>query len=147
MKAFRNSILGTSLDHFQEAVSCVEQLVTSKSWWDTVDALSYPVMGYFVQQRPEPGVALMYQWIKHDDMWLRRVAILHQLCQKEKTDADRLFKFCLERAHEEEFFIRKAIGWALRDYSRTDKRAVKDFVETNRSSLSGLSIKEALKHC
>lgn len=66
---------------------------------------------------------------------------------KEKTDADRLFQFCLARAHEEEFFIRKAIGWALRDYSKTDRAAVKGFVEKNRESLSALSIREALKHC
>ena len=70
-----------------------------------------------------------------------------QIGLKEKTDANRLFQFCLSRAHEEEFFIRKAIGWALREYSKTNKKAVKDFVKKNQEALSTLSTREALKHC
>ena len=70
-----------------------------------------------------------------------------QLGQKKKTDEQLLFSFCLERCHETEFFIRKAIGWALREYSKTNKKTVREFVEKNRESLSGLSIREALKYC
>ena len=66
---------------------------------------------------------------------------------KKQTAADLLFQFCKQCAHEEEFFIRKAIGWALREYAKTDKVAVKRFVEENRSIFSALSIREALKHC
>ena len=70
-----------------------------------------------------------------------------QLCCKDKTDSDLLFSFCLKRAHETEFFIQKAIGWALRDYSRTDRKAVREFVEKHKASFSSLSVREALKHC
>ena len=70
-----------------------------------------------------------------------------QLQFKEKTDVEMLFSFCLQRAHEKEFFIRKAIGWGLRQYAWTNKEAVKDFVEKNRASFAPLSIREALKNC
>ena len=70
-----------------------------------------------------------------------------QLSYKQKTDEQRLFSFCLERAHETEFFIHKAIGWSLRQYAWTNKKAVKDFVEKNKDSFAPLSIREALKHC
>ena len=73
--------------------------------------------------------------------------IIPQLSYKQKTDEQRLFSLCLERAHETEFFIRKAIGWSLRQYSWTNKKAVKDFVEKNRDSFAPLSVREALKHC
>lgn len=104
------------------------------------------VIGHMVEKKPQWGVPLMNQWIANENMWLRRVAILHQLNLKIATDHQRLFQFCLSRAHEEEFFIRKAIGWALRQYARTDPVAVKKFVEDHRTELSNLSIKEALKH-
>ncbi len=71
----------------------------------------------------------------------------NQLQRKEKTDEKLLFSFCLKRSHEEEFFIRKAIGWALRQYCRSNRKAVKNFVTANKDSLSQLSIREALKHC
>ena len=70
-----------------------------------------------------------------------------QLQYKQKTDVDRLFTFCLQRAHETEFFIRKAIGWSLRQYAWTNKEAVKEFVEKNRDSFAPLSVREALKNC
>lgn len=72
---------------------------------------------------------------------------LPQLKYKAETDKARLFKFCLSVAHEEEFFIRKAIGWALREYSKTNSTAVSEFVEEYRESLSNLSVREALKYC
>ncbi|XP_064383312.1 uncharacterized protein LOC135331936 isoform X2 [Halichondria panicea] len=144
---FRKEMLGITDDHFREAVAQVEMSIMSKSWWDTVDNLAYQVIGYFVKERPALGVPLMDQWINHDNMWLRRVALLHQLNWKADTDEDRLFSLCVCRAHEKEFFIRKAIGWALRTYSRTNGAAVRAFVEKNRESLSGLSTREALKYC
>ena len=88
----------------------------------------------------------MDEWIEDDDMWLRRSAILHQLHFKEKTDEDRLFRYCLSRGHEEEFFIRKAIGWGLRQYARCSPEAVRKFVRENEEALSTLSVKEAMKH-
>ena len=85
-------------------------------------------------------------WIDGEDLWLRRAAIICQVGAKEHTDQDRLFRFCRQRAHESEFFIRKAVGWALRDYSRTCPEAVAGFVGANRDLLSRLSYREATKH-
>ena len=104
------------------------------------------VGGHMILQRPHLGGQVAERWITHDNMWLRRAAILHQLGWKEKTDRERLFRFCLMRCHEEDFFIRKAIGWALREYARTEPVAVRSFVMKNSHSLSSLSRKEALKH-
>jgi 3-methyladenine DNA glycosylase AlkD len=120
----------------------LRQLITTKSWWDSVDALSGEV-GYLVQR--DPGlVPEMDGWLNGDNLWLTRVAILHQLRYKEATDEDRLFRYCLAQAGHKDFFIRKAIGWALRGYSWTNPVAVATFVEANRDALSPLSAREAL---
>jgi 3-methyladenine DNA glycosylase AlkD len=79
-------------------------------------------------------------------MWLRRSAIICQIGAKERTDTDRLFRFCAERAFESEFFIRKAIGWALRQHARVDAESVARFVTEHRPDLSSLSYREATKH-
>ena len=85
------------------------------------------------------------EWISSDNIWLARAAILHQLGYKAETDPDRLFACCLRRAPDREFFVRKAIGWALREYSKTDEMAVRRFVRANADTLAPLSRKEALK--
>jgi 3-methyladenine DNA glycosylase AlkD len=118
-------------------------LLTTKSWWDTVDALAANVVGPLVRANP-PLVAVMDEWIDDGDHWLVRTAILHQLHARERTDADRLFGYCMRRAGDREFFVRKAIGWALREYSKTDAAAVRQFVATH-PELSPLSAREALK--
>jgi 3-methyladenine DNA glycosylase AlkD len=125
------------------ALADIEALVVAKSWWDTVDALAH-CAGTMVLRHPELRVE-MDRWLRSEDMWLRRVAILHQLGAKTATDADWLFAACLERAGEKEFFIRKAIGWALREYSKTDARAVTRFVAEHHEALSTLSQREAMK--
>ena len=84
--------------------------------------------------------------IASPDLWLRRVALLHQLEWKEHTDQARLFDYCRQCANEKEFFIRKAIGWALRQYARTEPEAVRSFLAAHRKNLSGLSFREASKH-
>ncbi|MGH2607917.1 MAG: DNA alkylation repair protein [Tepidiformaceae bacterium] len=124
-------------------LATVRTLVTTKSWWDTVDSLAKNGAGGLVLQHPELA-ASMDRWIESEDMWLRRTAILHQLGFKQRTDADRLFHYCEMRAPEQEFFIRKAIGWALREYSKVDADAVRSFVAEHESELSGLSKREAL---
>jgi 3-methyladenine DNA glycosylase AlkD len=120
-----------------------ETLITTKSWWDTVDALAGGVAGIIVLHHPEV-VARMDVWIEDDNLWLRRSAILHQLKWKDRTDTGRLFGYCLSQAGEKDFFIRKAIGWALRQYSWTDADAVRAFVAEHDGELSGLSKREAL---
>ncbi len=120
-----------------------QERLTTKSWWDTVDALASRVVGPLIAAFPEL-VAEMDVWCESTNLWLRRSAILHQLTYKGHTDAPRFFGYCLALSGESDFFIRKAIGWALREYSKTDAHAVVDFVETNSGSLSPLSRREAL---
>ncbi|HSL73245.1 MAG TPA: DNA alkylation repair protein [Ilumatobacteraceae bacterium] len=121
----------------------VEDLIVTKAWWDTVDALAAWSVGPLVRADPAL-VAVMDQWIDDDDIWLARTAILHQLHFGPDTDADRLFDYARRRAGDTEFFIRKAIGWALRQYARTDPEAVRALVAAH--DFSGLTRREALKH-
>lgn len=122
----------------------VEGLITTKSWWDTVDVLAARVVGPLVTAAPALR-SEMDRWSASDDKWLARSAILHQLGYKAATDADWLFAACLRRAADTDFFLRKAIGWALREYSKTDEAAVRRFVADHDAELSGLSKREALK--
>ncbi len=87
----------------------------------------------------------MDQWISDPNMWIRRTGILSQNRHKVETDEKKLFEYCLERAHEKEFFIRKAIGWALREYSYVAPASVEKFLEKNKNVLSPLSLKEGAK--
>lgn len=121
-----------------------EWFIRTKSWWDTVDHLASGV-GTLATAHPAV-VSAMDEWIHDPDSWIARVAILHQLGWRDRTDAARLFRLCLVRAHEKEFFLRKAIGWALRDYAWTNPDAVRTFVDEHRSELSGLTIREASKN-
>jgi 3-methyladenine DNA glycosylase AlkD len=118
-------------------------LITTKSWWDTVDPLATRVVGDLVRRHPDLR-AEMDVWSAADNMWLVRTAILHQLHYGAETDTGRLFGYCSRHAGHEDFFVRKAIGWALRQYARTDPAAVRAFVAT--TALSALSVREATKH-
>jgi len=122
----------------------VRHLVTTKSWWDTVDALASRVVGTILARYPA-AVSTMDSWLADGNLWVARTAILHQNHSKGRTDPDVLFGYCLRRAADPEFFIRKAIGWALREYSKTDAEAVERFVREHHDELSGLSRTEALK--
>ncbi|MFB8049003.1 DNA alkylation repair protein [Streptomyces rubiginosohelvolus] len=123
----------------------LHHLVTTVPWWDTVDLLAAHVAGPLVTA--DPALAReMDRWIDDPSLWAARTALLHQLRYKEATDADRLFGYCLRRADHPDFFIRKAIGWALREYAKTDPAAVRDFVDGARTRLSPLSVREALKN-
>ncbi len=128
-----------------ELLAVVGSLVTTKSWWDTVDALAANVVGPLVRRHPELVVTLD-EWIDGDELWLARTAILHQLHFKGDTDVDRLFGYSLAWAPHPDFFARKAIGWALRQYARTDPDAVRAFVGEHCDLLSPLTVREATKH-
>ncbi len=121
-----------------------EYLITTKSWWDTVDSLASHTVGPLVRAEPRLKGA-MDDWSRSENVWLARTAILHQLGYKADTDAERLFDYCSRRAGDSEFFIRKAVGWSLREYSKTDADAVRTFVRDHRRELSALSQREALK--
>ena len=118
-------------------------LIESKSWWDTVDALAANVVGTIVQNDRSCASA-MDHWITDSNTWVARAAILYQLKWKTETDTERLFRYCLSRGDERDFFIRKAIGWSLREYSKTDAKAVRGFIAAHETRLSGLSKREAL---
>jgi 3-methyladenine DNA glycosylase AlkD len=121
----------------------LELLICQKSWWDTVDSLA-PLVGMVVQRNPHL-LEVMDSWATNQNFWLRRVAILHQLRFKQQTDQSRLFTYVKQNIQDKEFFIRKAIGWALREYAKVNPNAVLKFVEDH-PELSGLSKREALKH-
>ncbi len=120
-------------------------LVSNRPWWDTVDALAGNVVGSIVSRYPDT-LSTMDAWLAGDDMWRTRVALLHQLRYKERTDVSRLFRYCLARAGHRDFFIRKAIGWALRQYAWTAPDTVRRFVAQNGAQLSPLSVREAMKN-
>lgn len=123
----------------------LQKLITTKSWWDTVDVLCRHGAGAIVHADLTQRV-VMDAWIESDDLWLARSAILHQERWKADTDPEVLFSYCLRRASDTDFFIRKAIGWALRQHAWTDPGEVKRYVKANRDRLSGLSVREALKN-
>ena len=121
-----------------------EYLITHKSWWDTVDTLAGGAVGVHFQRFPDVREKSLAKWRKSDDFWLRRTCILFQLNYKEETNFDLLCDLIRENLGSKEFFINKAIGWALRQYARTDSKAVKKFVKA--ADLHPLSRREAMKH-
>ncbi len=121
----------------------LEALITTKSWWDTVDGLCRHGAGALV--RADRALeSEMDRWLASDNVWLIRSAILHQERWGAETDPDRLFSRCLQRADHRDFFVRKAIGWALRSYAHVDQTAVRQFLIAHDRDLSGLSKREAL---
>ena len=126
----------------------LQHLLLRDPWWETVDGLSAviaEVMKAAVQQQPNAAVA-MDVWLKHPSHWVRRSAMLHQLGWRLDTDTMRLFGYAQQLSDDKDFFIRKAIGWALRDYARWNPQAVTAFLVEHRDTLSRLSVREAAKH-
>lgn len=122
----------------------LERLVTTKSWWDTVDVIAPKAVGRIAADEPEVIKETIEAWAYGDDLWLRRAAILFQLKYKQATDEALLFRYCRENADSREFFIQKAIGWALREYSKTNPKSVKRLIET--TPLAKLSVREGSKY-
>ena len=128
----------------REDISRLKYLIVTKSWWDTVDLLA-KVVGSLVI-RIEGYDQIMLEWSKDSNIWLRRVAILHQLSFKEKVDEKVLYEILKNNLGDNEFFINKAIGWALRDYSKSNPEWVTKFIEKNRENMANLSLREASKY-
>ncbi len=128
-----------------DVLGTARYLIVSKPWWDTVDTLAAHLVGPLVSRHPGL-VSTMDAWIRDEDMWLARTALLHQLTYKEATDAARLFRYCTAALEHRDFFIRKAIGWALREYGKTDPGAVRSYVRAHETRMSALSVREALKN-
>ncbi len=126
-----------------EFIDTIEILLTTKSWWDTVDSLAGSTVGIHFQRFPAVQDARLAQWRGSDDFWLRRTCILFQLNYKTDTDFELLKDIIRENLGLKEFFINKAIGWALRQYTRVDPDGVRAFVAA--TPLAPLSAREALK--
>ena len=122
----------------------IKKLAQTKPWWDTIDFLCRSV-GFICLHYPETKKFVL-EWSRDEDFWLRRLAIEHQLLQKEETDVQLLEQILVNNLDQFEFFINKAIGWALRDYSKTNPDWVLEFIEKYKDKLSKLSIKEGSKY-
>jgi 3-methyladenine DNA glycosylase AlkD len=123
----------------------LEMLITQNSWWDSVDTIATQMVGMFLQKYPD------YQeytntWLMSNNIWLQRTALLYQLKYKKQTDTQRLFAYIKVLMHHKDFFIRKAIGWSLREYSKTNKQEVAEFLREHKAHLSNLSYREASKY-
>ena len=122
----------------------LKRLILKKSWWDTIDNLDMTIGALALKDSNVNKILL--EWSIDENIWLRRIAIDHQLLRKEKTNTELLEKILKNNLGQAEFFINKAIGWALRDYSKTNPEWVKNFIEKNRENMAKLSIKEASKY-
>ncbi|KAI2498474.1 DNA alkylation repair enzyme [Fragilaria crotonensis] len=127
-----------------EALELFETMIRADyMWWDLCDPISTNLVGRVALQHDLDNH--LRRWAQDENMWIRRTAILAQLKHKADTNADLLFDLCQERMHEKEFFVRKAIGWALREYSKTNPELVVSFLRKEKAKLSGLSYREAAK--
>jgi len=127
-----------------EDIDHIFNYVKSKQWWDTIDSLIKPIGKLGL--RDERVNELMLAWSKDDDFWVRRVAIEHQLLRKDKMNVELLNAILENNLGSSEFFINKAIGWALRDYSKTNPNWVENFIRKHHTEMATLSIKEGRKY-
>lgn len=125
-------------------IQLIEKMLITHSWWDSVDVLAKYLLGHYLLQFPEKKYTVIESFSNSKNMWLNRSAILFQLDYKANTDFDLLKSECEKHKHSNEFFIQKAIGWALRDYSRFNPSGVADYV--NSTNLKPLSQREALRN-
>lgn len=126
-------------------IKTIEYMIVTKSWWDTVDSLAGGTVGVHFKRFPDVREKYLVKWRASENFWLRRTTILFQLGYKQDTDFDLLCEIIRENLGSKEFFINKAIGWALRQHARIDPKAVKKFVNATKG-LHSLSRREALKH-
>lgn len=128
----------------EDDIPKLKELVLTKSWWDTVDILD-KVIGSIIYNNKNLHPIIL-EWSKDDNIWLRRVAIDHQLLRKENTDEQLLEKILINNLNHKEFFVNKAISWALRDYSKTNPQWVRNFIKVHKENMTSLSIREASKY-
>jgi 3-methyladenine DNA glycosylase AlkD len=138
------------LSHYKKqwkisTIRLIEYCITHKSWWDTVDTIADAWAGEYFKLFPEKIINVTGKWNQSNNMWLQRSSLLFQKKYKQTTDTKLLSNYIKHLTPSNEFFIRKAIGWILREYAKTDPQWVQQFVELNKE-LSPLSKREALKH-
>jgi 3-methyladenine DNA glycosylase AlkD len=129
----------------KKTIPLIEWMVTHQSWWDSVDSINSFVISKFFKQFPDEIELTTSKWNQSSNKWLQRMSLLFQLTYKKKTNTTLLTKYIEHCELDKEFFIQKAIGWALRAYAYTDAKWVIQFVKTH-PQLSNLSKREALKH-
>lgn len=128
----------------KEDIQLIEKMLTTNSWWDSVDTIAKNILGHYLLEFPLETEKVIERFSNSDNMWLNRCSIIFQLGYKKKTNFNLLQSECEKHKKSNEFFIQKAIGWALREYGKTNPDAVKKFVIN--ANLKLLSYKEALKH-
>lgn len=128
----------------KDDILLIEKLLITNSWWDSVDTIAKYILGQYLIEFPDYIETTVEKFSNSENMWLNRSAILFQLGYKKETDFELLKVICIQHQSSTEFFIQKAIGWALREYAKTNSEAVKQFVLVN--NLKPLSRKEALKN-
>ena len=128
----------------REDISRLKYLIVTKSWWDTVDLLAKVVGSLIIRIKGYDQI--MLEWSKDSNIWLRRVAILYQLSLKDKVDKQVLDEILVNNLGDSQFFINKAVGWALRDYSKYNPEWVREFIKKNKENMANLSIREASKY-
>jgi len=129
-----------------ESLPLYRMMIETGAWWDFVDEIAAHLIGTLLRKYPEVMKHMLRKWIKDEHIWIRRSAILAQIRFKEETDSEMLFTFCEACLDEKVFWIRKAIGWALRDYSKTNPDAVREFVKKYIDRMSGVTKREAVKY-
>ena len=127
----------------KDRIDLYEFMITNKSWWDTVDYIAANLVGVHFQKYPVLIKPVTEKWMKSGNIWLQRTSLLFQLKYKRKTDINLMADYIDRLQGSKEFFINKAIGWILREYSKTDGDWVREFVKSH--SLAPLSHREALK--
>ena len=125
-------------------ITRLRALAIEKSWWDSIDQLDR-IVGDIALRHPKVNKTLL-KWSVDKNFWLRRIAIDHQLMRKDTTDTDLLEEILVNNLGQTEFFINKAIGWSLREYSKTDPDWVRSFIERHTDQMAALSIREASKY-
>jgi 3-methyladenine DNA glycosylase AlkD len=128
-----------------ELMPMLEEMIVNGAWWDYVDAVAQ-VVGELLRSHPKKIRPVMRAWSKDANLWKRRVSIICQLTFKRDTDLELLYANIEPNLPDRDFFIRKAIGWALRQYAWTDPKEVARYVREHETQLSGLSRREALKN-
>ncbi|MFN8266178.1 MAG: DNA alkylation repair protein [Chitinophagaceae bacterium] len=128
----------------EEVIELIEYMITNKSWWDSVDHAISKLAAVYFKRFPKQIKPVSKKWNSGDNIWLQRSSILFQLKYKKETDTKLLSDYIIKLASSKEFFVQKAIGWALREYAKTDPSWVHQFVKENK--LAPLSKREALKH-
>ncbi len=129
-----------------DSLPLYEEMIRSGSWWDFVDPISADLVGTLLLDERKRMTPVMRRWSKDSDFWIRRASLLSHLHHKSETDESLLYESCLLLADETEFFIRKGMGWALREYSKSNPKSVRAFVQKNKNKFSSLTLREASKY-